>query len=350
MIDDEKYIKRCIELAENGLGNVAPNPMVGCVIVNNGNIIGEGYHMKYGEPHAEVNAINSVKDKNLLKNSTLYVNLEPCCHFGKTPPCTDLILKHKIPKVLIGTSDCCSKVNCKGIEKLIKSGVDVKTGILENECRDLNKRFFTFHEKKRPYIFLKWAQTSDGFMDAKRTPQNIGSPIWINDELTRVIVHKWRSEEQAIIIGRITAINDNPKLTTREWKGKNPLRIVIDKNLVLPENLNIFDNFAPTIVFTSVSKSSEENTEYVPLDFSKNVPGQIIKELFKRNIQSLIVEGGKILLESFIKESLWDEACILVGNKNFVKGLKTPEIKGDLISENISGKDKLYFYKNKFVV
>jgi diaminohydroxyphosphoribosylaminopyrimidine deaminase/5-amino-6-(5-phosphoribosylamino)uracil reductase len=346
VINDEKYIKRCIELAANGLGNVAPNPMVGCIIVNNNTIIGEGYHVKYGESHAEVNAINSVKDKSQLKNSTLYVNLEPCCHFGKTPPCTEIILKYKIPKVIIGTTDCFIKVNCKGIEMLIKAGVDVKAGVLENECKELNKRFFTFHEKKRPYIFLKWAQTTDGFIDAERNPQNIGSPVWINDEITRLLVHKWRSEEQAIIIGRVTAINDNPKLTTREWKGKNPLRIVLDKNLVLNENLNLLDGSTPTLVFTSISKSARKNTEYVLIDFSKNVPEEIIKELFKRNIQSLIIEGGKILLESFIKENLWDEVCILIGNKNFGKGLEAPKIKGNLISESFSENDKLYFYKN----
>jgi len=346
MNKDELYIFRCIELAKNGFGNVAPNPMVGCVIVNNEKIIGEGYHKKYGEPHAEVNAINSVKDKELLKDSTLFVNLEPCSHFGKTPPCSDFIISNKIPKVRIGCVDSSSKVAGKGIEKLRKAGIDAKFGILEKECRELNKRFFTFHEIKRPYIILKWAQTSDNFIDFERKENESPHVNWITGNELKITVHKWRSEEQAIIVGTNTALKDNPQLNVREWQGKNPLRIVLDKKLILPETLNLFDNSTPTLVFTALQKAAKKNIEYITIDFKKDITTQISDKLIERKIRSLIVEGGKQLLESFIDNNLWDEARILIGNKTFRKGLKAPVIDGLPTSTEVVGKDKILIYKN----
>jgi len=346
MNKDELYIFRCIELAKNGFGNVAPNPMVGCVVVNNEKIIGEGYHKKYGEPHAEVNAINSVKDKELLKDSTLFVNLEPCSHFGKTPPCSDFIILNKIPKVRIGCVDSSSKVAGKGIDKLKKAGIDVKVGILEKESRELNKRFFTFHEKKRPYIILKWAQTSDNFIDFERKDNESPHVNWITGKELKITVHKWRSEEQAIIVGTNTALKDNPQLSVREWQGKNPLRIVLDEKLILPETLNLLDNSTPTLVFTALQKAAKKNIEYISIDFKKDITTQISVKLIERKIQSLIVEGGKQLLETFIDNNLWDEARILIGNKTFIKGLKAPKIDGLPTSTEVVGKDKILIYKN----
>jgi len=342
------YMQRCIELARNGLGNVAPNPMVGCVIVSNGKIIGEGYHRKYGEAHAEVNAISSVKDKENLKTATLYVNLEPCCYHGKTPPCTDLIIRHKIPKVVIGCTDPAPKVSGKGIEQLKGAGCKVTHGILERECKELNRRFFTFNEKKRPYIMLKWAQTMDGFI-AQQPPSNsparAGGELLhtrpptlfgeraeaqnsnrISNELSHTLVHKWRSEEQAIMVGTNTAHIDNPQLDVREWSGKDPLRIVLDKTLRLSKGLYLFDRSIPTIVFTSCKIKSEKNLEYVNIDFKKNIIPQILEELYRREIQSIIIEGGTQLLHSFIKNEMWDEMRIFIGNKKFGNGINAPEL------------------------
>jgi diaminohydroxyphosphoribosylaminopyrimidine deaminase / 5-amino-6-(5-phosphoribosylamino)uracil reductase len=328
MIFHEKFMQRCIELAQNGLGNVAPNPLVGSVIVHEGKIIGEGFHIKYGGPHAEVNAINSVGNKELLKHSTLYVNLEPCSHFGKTPPCADLIIAHKIPEVVIGTIDPFADVAGKGIERLKNTGCNVHVGILENECRELNKRFFTFIEKKRPYIILKWAQTSDGFIDVLPEKKKELQPTWITDEKIRVLVHKWRTEEQAILAGKNTVLKDNPKLNSRDWCGKNPLRITIDKNIEIPTNYNILDGSIPTLVFTSVTKESSANTQYITIDFLKNIIPQILDTLYGKSIQSLIVEGGLIVHRSFIDAGLWDEARILTGNKFFGNGIQAPKVNG----------------------
>lgn len=313
---------RCIELARNGLGNVAPNPMVGCVIVSNGKIIGEGYHQKYGEAHAEVNAINSVKDKENLKPATLYVNLEPCCYHGKTPPCTDLIIRHKIPKVVIGCTDPAPKVSGKGIKQLKKAGCNVTYGTLEKECKELNKRFFTFNEMKRPYIMLKWAQTMDGFIAYPSAKK----PNRISCELSHTIVHKWRSEEQAIMVGTNTAHLDNPQLNVRKWNGKDPLRIVLDKTLRLSKDLHLFDRSIPTVVFTSCENKSQKNLEYVNIDFEKNIIPQILKDLYRREIQSIIIEGGTELLNSFIKNDIWDEMRVFIGNKIFGNGTKAPEL------------------------
>lgn len=338
---------RCIQIASNGIGNVAPNPMVGCVIVHDDKIIGEGYHIEYGKAHAEVNAINSVKDLKLLKKSTLYVNLEPCAHFGKTPPCADLIVKHQIPQVVIGCKDTFSKVAGKGIEKLEKAACKVKVGVLENESRELNKRFFTFHEEKRPYVILKWAQTLDGFIDKERDEKYDIGVNWITDPSTKMLVHKWRSEESAIMVGTNTALNDNPSLNVREWSGNDPLRIVIDKDLKLPANINLFDKKINTLVLTEKIKKPENNLEFFKIDFKKDIIKQLFDILYERNIQSLFVEGGKTLLESFLNSGLWDEARVFIGNKLFYKGIKGPGFPDKHISTENIGDDKLLFFRNK---
>ncbi|WP_281298405.1 bifunctional diaminohydroxyphosphoribosylaminopyrimidine deaminase/5-amino-6-(5-phosphoribosylamino)uracil reductase RibD [Flavobacterium limnophilum] len=325
MKTNEKYIRRCIELAKNGLGTTYPNPMVGSVIVCDGKIIGEGWHKKSGEPHAEVNAVNAVKDKSLLKKSTIYVSLEPCSHFGKTPPCCDLIIENKIPNVVIGTVDPNIKVAGNGIKKLLEAGANVTVGILETECNELNKRFFTFHEKKRPYIILKWAESQDGFI-APLTKQE-QKPVWITNEFSRQLVHKWRSEEQAILVGTQTVIDDNPKLDTRDWSGNNPVRIVLDQHNRIPKDSRIFNNQAKTIVLTNSSNTiNEENIIFEIIDFKQNVASQIADFLYRHQIQSVIVEGGRQTLQTFIDENLWDEARLFVGNNSFKKGIKAPII------------------------
>jgi len=343
---DNKQMTRCLELAKQGMGKVAPNPMVGCVIVYNNDIIAVGYHEKFGEAHAEVNAINSVIDKSLLKESTLYVNLEPCSHFGKTPPCSDLIIKHQIPNVVIGSLDTHSKVSGKGIERLKAAGINVSVGILEDKCKELNKRFFTYHEKKRPYIILKWAETKDGFIDVNRKEKNKKYDNWITSPFSKKLVHQWRSEEQAIMIGTNTAINDNPKLTVREVEGKNPLRVVLDLDLRLPENLNIFDESTPTLVVNSIKSEIKQNLEFVKIDKNKELLSQILSELYKRNILSVIIEGGAQLLQSFIDQNLWDEAKIFIGNKTFSEGLKAPTLKKQPINSLQFDTDILNTYIN----
>ena len=344
MNTQEAYMKRCLQLAAKGMGSVAPNPMVGCVIVYQDKIIGEGYHQKYGEAHAEVNAINAVEDKELLKNVTLYVNLEPCSHYGKTPPCADLIIEHKIPYVIIGSIDTNSLVAGKGIEKLAKAGTDVKIGVLEKECKELNKRFFTFYDKKRPYIILKWAQTKNGFIDNKRTEDNIGNALQITNRESKILVHKWRSEEQAIMVGTNTTLLDNPQLTVREVNGKNPLRITIDKWLRIPKSYHLFDKSTPTLVFTAVDMPSENNLEYVKIDFDQDVIMQISNELYKRNIQSLIVEGGELLLKSFIESNCWDEARVFISDITIGRGVNAPILNGNPVSKENIKDDKLWIY------
>lgn len=314
-------------MAKKGLGNVTPNPMVGSVIAVGRKIIGQGYHKKFGETHAEVNAVNSVLDKKLLKKATLYVNLEPCSHFGKTPPCADLIIKYKIPRVVIGCVDTFAKVSGRGIKKLKKSGIDVKTGVLEDKCRILNKTFFTYHEKKRPYIILKWAQTADGFIDRKRS---FGSPqkaLQISNQKNKIATHKLRSEVQAIMIGTNTALLDNPRLTTREVKGRNPLRITIDRDLKIPRRFNLLDKSAPTLIFTAKKVARERNLEFAKINFKKNIIPQILRELCKRNIQSLLVEGGAQLLNSFIKNNLYDETRVFTSKTKIKDGVKAPVLK-----------------------
>ena len=324
------FMQRCLELALLGMGDVSPNPMVGCVIVHEGVIIGEGYHRKYGEAHAEVNAIRSVKNPEMLTESTLYVSLEPCAHFGKTPPCCDLIIENRIPRVVIGMIDPFAKVAGKGIDRMKQAGIEVTVGLLEQECRNLNRRFFTFHEQNRPFIILKWAQTLDGFIDTDRTETQ--HPSWITNSLAKRLVHKQRAEESAILIGTNTAAYDNPSLTVREWTGNQPIRIVIDRTARLDANLHIFDRTVPTLVFTKADMQDQENLNYIRLDFSQNILPQLLSELYKRNILSLIVEGGSQLLNSFLKMDLWDEAFVYTGNQFFGKGVEAPKISGQTIA------------------
>ncbi len=322
----EQYMLRCIELARLGFGETAPNPMVGAVVVHNGKIIGEGYHHKCGEAHAEVNAINAVTNKELLSKSTLYVNLEPCSHFGKTPPCCDLIIQHKIPNVVVCNIDPNRLVKGKGIEKLRNAGIEVITDILKNDGEELNKRFFMFHRKSRPYIILKWAQTTDGFIDVERSPAQPKRPTWITSEEARMLVHKWRSEEQSIMVGTNTAFLDNPKLNVRDWTGKHPVRILVDRTLRLPQNLHLFDGSIPTLVFTHKEVEEDENpaVEFVTIPYDEYLPEHILGELWRRQIQSIMIEGGTKLITSFIEAMLWDEARVFTGNKYFGSGVAAP--------------------------
>jgi diaminohydroxyphosphoribosylaminopyrimidine deaminase/5-amino-6-(5-phosphoribosylamino)uracil reductase len=334
---DEKYMKMCIDLASKGFPKAMPNPLVGCIIVYRDKIIGTGYHQVYGENHAEVNAINSVEDKSLLNDSTLYVTLEPCVHFGKTPPCANLIVQSKIPRVVIGSLDTFSEVNGKGIEALREAGVTVKTSVLEGECRALNKRFYTFHEKKRPYIILKWAKSSDGLI----APKNQTEPFWMTGKESKKLVHQWRGEETAILVGKNTVIIDNPLLTTREIKGDNPIRILIDKNLSLATNYAVFNNEATTLVVNE----SKESQRHVKVDFNSFFPS-LMKALHQRGIQSLIVEGGAITLNSFIASNYWDEARVFTSKKILGNGIQSPVIELDINENTFIDNDKLDYYFN----
>lgn len=322
MTKDEKYIARCIQLAKNGLCNAAPNPMVGAVIVHNDTIIGEGYHIRCGEAHAEVNAVRSVKDESLLKESTIYVSLEPCSHHGKTPPCTDLIINKGIPRVVVGCQDPFSLVAGRGIAKLREAGIEVKVGVLEEECRQLIRRFVTFNTLRRPFITLKWAESADGFIDLHRTE---GHPYIFSSPLSSMLVHKRRAEHSAILVGRRTALLDNPSLTTRNWFGKNPVRMVIDKDLALPKHLALFDGSVRTLVFTQREDTSNRpNVEHIRLDFKIDILPQIMEVLYKEKLQSLMVEGGSILLQSFIDAGCWDEAYIEQSDAHLKDGVKAP--------------------------
>ncbi len=322
---EEKFMSRAVELAKLGLGQVAPNPMVGCVIVHDGLIIGEGYHRKYGEAHAEVNAIRSVKNSELLCQSTMYVTLEPCSHYGKTPPCADLVVEMKIPKVVVGSFDPNEKVSGRGIQKLRDAGCEVITGVLEDECLRMNRRFMMVHRKGRPYIILKWAQTEDGFIDRERSEDEFGQPTWITNDLSRIAVHKMRSDEAAILVGTKTALKDNPSLTVREWSGNHPLRMVLDRRGILPVSCALLDQSTETLVFTETEMESKPNLEYVRISFGPGMLNEINVILSQRGIQSLLVEGGKSLLESYMREDLWDETRVYIGNARFGSGIKAPE-------------------------
>ena len=324
MTFSESIMSRCIELARLGAGNVSTNPMVGAVVVHNGKIIGEGYHRKCGGPHAEVNAINSVKDPALLPESEIYVSLEPCAHFGKTPPCADLIIEKKIKKVYVGCLDPFSKVDGKGIQKLRAAGVEVVVGVLEKECQELNRRFFTSVNLKRPYVILKWAQSIDGYIDKDC------KPVRISNHQTEILNHKWRSEEDAILVGYNTALRDNPSLTNRLWAGKNPLRVVLDRDGLLPKNLKIFDDSARTVV----------------LDFhGDDMPQNVLTALDEMKVQSLIIEGGASTHRKFIKSGLWDEARIFVADVMLGGGTKAAEIHGgSLVDTEDVGGDRLLRY------
>lgn len=344
---DDKFMRRCLDLAIRAEGMTYPNPMVGAVIVYNGIIIGEGYHLKAGTPHAEVIAIDSVADKSLLNKSTLYISLEPCYHFGKTPPCADLIISHKIPKVIIGTIDTSGEVSGRGLRKLVKSGCEVVKGVLEEECRRINRRFFAFHEKQRPYITLKWAQSADGFIDIKRPIGSSVEQYWITGKPERVLVHKWRAAEQSILIGAGTIRRDNPGLNVRNWKGNNPVRIILSRSGQLNKYFNENETNGKVIVFTEKAESDFGRAERVILN--KKIPSalQIIDYLHKSGIQSVFIEGGAEVLNHFITMDLWDEAKIFFGNSDLNDGLKAPEIKGKPLSLVDFGTSRLEVLQNE---
>lgn len=345
---DELYMQRCLDLAAIGIASVSPNPMVGCVIVKDHKIIGEGFHAKIGQAHAEVNAVQAVfskygeEAKKYLKGATVYVSLEPCAHFGKTPPCADLLIKHQVKKVIIGNKDPFPDVDGKGIAKLKNAGIEVQQGILEKECRNLNKRFFTRIEKQRPYLILKWAQTANGFFSPLKPIKK-----WISTPMAKKMAHKWRTEEDAILVGKRTVLADDPELTTREWVGKNPVRLVIDKLLQIPETHHIYDHAAKTIVFNEVKTQVIGNTHYVQMeDMQYYLPQKIAYQLYLMDLQSVIIEGGANLLNQFIDAGLWDEARVFSSSKSWESGIHAPHIHG-LITEMISiNHDKLIIYKN----
>ena len=340
MSEQEIFMTRCLELAKNGLGLVYPNPMVGSVIVYKGRIIGEGWHQKAGYPHAEVNAINSVKNKNLLSESTLYVNLEPCSHQGRTPPCADLIVRSGIKKVVIGTFDSNEKVGGNGIKRLRKNGVEVVVPVMEKACRDLNRRFFTFHEQKRPYVILKWAQSKDGFIFPDKEKVEKGIPYWISNTYSLQRVHQWRSEEAAILVGKQTVLQDDPKLNVRDFTGNSIMRIAIDRDLEIPDTFHFLDRSIKTIIYNQVKDEQKGELHYIKLDFTEEIVPQILKQLYKMQIQSLIIEGGAYTLNAFVNSGFWDEARVFHGEQYFKKGLKAPvldavQIKEEHIAQNI---------------
>lgn len=346
MTTDKDFMKRCFQLAKMGAGYVSPNPMVGAVIVYNGKIIGEGYHKKYGEAHAEVNAVNSVKDKSLLKDSTIYVSLEPCCHYGKTPPCAKLLVDSKLKKCVIANRDTNPKVDGGGIKILKDNGIEVVTGVMEEEGRWLNRRFFCNQEKKRPYIIIKYAQSKDGFIDIDRE-ENSDQNYWFTNDAMKVFVHKQRAEEDAVMVGYNTVVNDNPSLTVREYSGKNPLRVVYDRDCSLSKDRKIFDSSSNTIVFNNLKDSIEGNIEYIKLDSKENYLEEILSKLHVKGIGSIIVEGGKNTIEAFLENNLWDEAYVLTGNGTIGNGTKKPAIPTNKkISTRVVGDNRLDFYIN----
>jgi len=319
MNNDELYIKRCIELAKKALGKTYPNPLVGSVIVHNGQIIGEGYHHKAGENHAEINAINSVKNKDLIPESTIYVSLEPCAHFGKTPPCALKIKELGFKKVVIGAMDSHDKVNGKGKKIIQDAGIEAVSGILEQECIELNKRFFTYHEKKRPYIILKWAESGDSFLDKDF------KPTAVSNTLVNQFVHQLRADEHAILVGTQTALNDNPSLTVRNAEGTNPVRILIDFDLKVPSNFNIYNNKARTLVLNAVKEGTEGSIQFIKIN-RNNFLSELMEALYKEQIQSVIIEGGRFTLQQFINADLWDEAIVIKNeNLKLENGTKAPE-------------------------
>jgi diaminohydroxyphosphoribosylaminopyrimidine deaminase/5-amino-6-(5-phosphoribosylamino)uracil reductase len=345
--EDIKFMLRCLELASKAEGMTYPNPMVGSVIVHDGKILGEGYHLKQGGPHAEVNAINSVSDKSKLELSTLYVNLEPCSHFGRTPPCADFIISNRIPRVVIGTTDTSEKVSGRGVKKLIDAGCEVKTGVLESECRRTNRRFFTFHEKKRPYITLKWAQSADGFLDIKRTEDHETGPTWITGKPEKVLVHKWRASEQAILVGAGTIRADDPYLNVREWKGQDPVKLILSRSGSFSSRLTTGKTKSNVIVFTQNVHSEVPASAKVLLQEDRPSSLQISDYLYSIGIQSLFIEGGAEVLSHFISTGLWDEARIFTGKEYFRGGVRAPLINGILFSKTVfSGSSLEVYLKN----
>jgi diaminohydroxyphosphoribosylaminopyrimidine deaminase/5-amino-6-(5-phosphoribosylamino)uracil reductase len=342
--EDIKFMHRCLDLAAKAEGMTYPNPLVGSVIVYNGKIVGEGYHLRSGESHAEVIAINSVSDKSLLNRSTLYVNLEPCSHFGKTPPCSDFIIAHNIPRVVIGTADTSRKVSGKGIKKLQDAGCEVITGILDAECRYLNRRFFTFHEKKRPYVTLKWAQSSDGYLDIKRSGNYRTGPTWISGKPERILVHKWRAAEQAILVGAGTVRADNPRLNVREWKGADPLKLILSSSGSFTSSLTNSTIEGKTIVFTHNTEARIPQSTVVIIQENRSSALQICEYLYSSGIQSLFIEGGAEVLSHFISEGLWDETRIFTGKDLFFEGVKAPLVNGIHFSKTVFSGSSLEIY------
>lgn len=339
-------MRRCFELARKGLGFTRTNPLVGCVIAHGNRIIGEGYHHRFGGPHAEVLAIRSVQDPSLLPESVLYVNLEPCSHFGKTPPCSLLIQQKGIRKVVVSNEDPFYEVNGAGIRMLRESGAEVEVGLLREEGYEVNRRFFSYHRLKRPYIILKWAQTADGFIDLNRNPGDPIGPNWITDEVSRTLVHKWRTEEAGILIGTDTVIRDNPRLNVRQWTGSNPVRITIDRKGRLPDGLHLLDGSTQTVVFNCapVRYSGKIRSIIIDHDFTLN---ELLGELFNMQIISVIVEGGRRLLDSFIKEGLWDEARVFTGRVVFSSGVRAPLLESKPVESINFHDNRLEYYRNK---
>lgn len=342
MAQDTIFMARCIQLARQGMGRVAPNPMVGAVIVHDGKIIGEGFHEIYGGPHAEVNAVNSVEDPSLLSESTIYVSLEPCAHHGKTPPCADLLVAKQFKRVVIGSRDPFDAVDGKGIERIKAAGIEVRVGVLEKECRELNKRFFTFHEKKRPYVLLKWAQTKNGLMDRGT---NDGTISWISAPETQVLTHTWRAENQSILVGRKTVEHDNPTLTVRAVAGTNPLRIVLDSENTLSSDCNLFNDEAETLIFNKIKDDTRNNIRFIQLEDMRVT--SIVSKLYELGIQSVLVEGGRATLQSFIDAKLWDEAKVIIGQHNFEQGTAAPEMNLSPVSSEHFFGDTILTYSNK---
>lgn len=346
--EDRIYMQRALELAELGILTARPNPLVGAVIVKDKRIIGEGFHYRAGEPHAEVNAVNSAPAE-LLEGSTIYVNLEPCSHFGRTPPCAEMLVKKGLGRVVIGTVDTSSKVSGKGIEILRKGGCVVETGVLEKECRDINRRFFTFHESGRPYIILKWARTRDGFIDRERNGDKTVKPNWITGEAEQTLVHRWRAEEHSILVGTNTLINDNPRLTARKIDGPDPLRIVLTGRDVFPPGLHLMEDGGRTLILSGapLKTISGKAVENILIRDRHRALEELIDELMKREIQSLIVEGGANILRQFIEKSLWDEARIFTGDIEFGSGIVAPEPGGTTINEkSFEGSTLVYLKPN----
>ena len=347
-MNDELFMKRCLELAEMGNGSVSPNPMVGCVIVSEGKIIGEGYHQQYGKAHAEVNAVNAVlaaygdSAAEMLRKATVYVSLEPCAHFGKTPPCADLLIRHQVRKVVIGNRDPFPDVNGKGIEKLEAAGTEVVHGIMDHECRHLNRRFFTRIAEHRPYIILKWARTANGYFAPKNTTQQ-----WISGPLAKKLVHKWRTEEDAVLVGRQTAFADNPRLSAREWTGKDPIRIVLDRKLQLPESIHLYDAGAKTVILNELKTDVINNLHFISMeDMQYYLPQKIAYQLYLMDVQSIIIEGGANILNQFISAGLWDEARVFNSKNNWDTGIYSPQINGKITSVTEVDQDHLTIYEN----
>jgi len=346
-MNHEFYMQRCLELAVMGIGNVSPNPMVGCVIVHEDQIIGEGYHQKIGEAHAEVNAIQDVFAKhgnnapNLLKQATAYVTLEPCSHFGKTPPCADLLVRHQLKQVVVGNTDPFESVNGRGIAKLRDAGIEVITEVLKEQCEFVNRRFFTRIKAQRPYFILKWAQTANGYFAPENALQQ-----WISGPEAKTLTHQWRNEEDGILVGKNTVLTDNPQLNTREVKGKNPIRIIIDKNLAIPSDFHIFNDAAKTVIFNEVKTDVINNIHFIQMeDMHFYLPQKIAYQLYLMDIQSVIIEGGANILQQFIVANLWDEARIFTNKATWEKGIKAPEINGTVIEQTAIGNDELKIYK-----